>query len=168
MSVLLLLLSLSLAQAQEPPAPPAPISELVGIEGLAPELAQPADVDVEPLTVDIASELRCPVCQGLSVADSQAETAVAMYERIKELVRLGYSEDQIDTYFVQRYGDWVLLAPPADGLGILLWVLPALFTIGVLPLVLFLTRKRRTPEVAEAADESDPYIQKVLADLEKR
>jgi cytochrome c-type biogenesis protein CcmH len=78
----------------------------------------------------IGSGLRCPVCQGLSVADSNADAAVAMKNRIDELVRQGYSEEQIVDYFVDRYGEFVRLEPEAEGLNVLLWVIPGLVLLG--------------------------------------
>jgi cytochrome c-type biogenesis protein CcmH len=78
---------------------------------LPPPGAAPPEAAVEDLTRDIAAGLRCPVCQGLSVADSPSKTAVTMKHRVRELVAEGYSEDQIQSYFIARYGEWVLLEP---------------------------------------------------------
>lgn len=166
--LLLALLAGSPALAQEMPNEPAPLSELVGIDGVSPATPPPSPAQVDALTHDIASELRCPVCQGLSVADSQAETAVAMFERIRELVRLGYTEEQIDAYFITRYGEWVLLAPPATGLGLWLWVLPALLLLGGLFAVFALVGRQRSAPAAPAPSQTDddPYVKRVLADLE--
>lgn len=172
-TLLLLTLLSTTAWAQEEPPTPTAFEDLVGIEGVEPAgPPPPADV-VEAMTVEIAEELRCPVCQGLSVADSQTETAVSMFDRIRELVRLGYSEEQIDAFFIGRYGEWVLLAPRATGFATLLWALPALMLLAI-PLVLFgLSRTRKsaptpTDESPSAPDDApvDPYLQRVLADLE--
>jgi len=95
------------------------------IEGLPPG-PPPAAEQVDDLAYHIASRLRCPVCQGLSVADSSSEAAVMFQRRIRELVAAGYTEDQINDYFVDRYGQWILLDPPARGLNVLLWIGPAL------------------------------------------
>ena len=61
----------------------------------------------------VASQLRCVVCQNLSVADSPSEMAHQMRDLIRERLAAGERPDQVMAYFVQRYGEWVLLAPPA-------------------------------------------------------
>ena len=73
----------------------------------------------------IASELRCPVCQGLSVRDSDSPTARAMREDIGRRLDDGETPGEIRGAYVERYGEWILLRPRASGLGTLLWVLPA-------------------------------------------
>lgn len=78
----------------------------------------------------LASRLRCPVCRSVSVAESRSDTALAMQDRIDELIAAGESDDAIVDYFVGRYGDWVLLDPPATGVGLALWLLPAAGLVG--------------------------------------
>ena len=113
---------------------------------LPPPGPPPAAEDVEKITHDIASGLRCPVCQGLSVADSPSHTAVAMKDRVRFLVEQGYSPEQIDAYFVSRYGEWVLLAPPARGLTWLLWLGPfALLGAGALWAIGAVARREPAP-----------------------
>ncbi len=80
----------------------------------APLLDPPSAGEVESRTYALGKILRCPVCQGLSVADSQSDAAVAMKNRIQELVAMGYSDDQIIDYFIGRYGEFVLLQPKAE------------------------------------------------------
>jgi cytochrome c-type biogenesis protein CcmH len=101
--------------------------------------AQPADIDEQ--TRAIASELRCPVCQNLSVADSPAELAQEMRALVREQLEQGKSPDEIKKFFVSKYGDWVLLAPPAKGFGLLLWLLPALGAVIGVVVVIILTRR---------------------------
>ena len=69
----------------------------------------PEEATAVARTERLQKALRCPVCQGLSVSDSPADAARAMGNRIEELVRQGYTEDQITEYFVDRYGAWVEL-----------------------------------------------------------
>ena len=80
----------------------------------SPLFEPPPNEEVERRTYGLAKILRCPVCQGLSVADSQSDAAVAMKNRIQELVALGYADEQIVDYFVGRYGEFVLLQPKAE------------------------------------------------------
>lgn len=78
----------------------------------------------------IAQGLRCPTCQGLSVADSAAPIATSMRDIIDEQLAAGRTPEEIRAYFVQRYGDWILLSPRASGLGWLVWTLPVIALLG--------------------------------------
>ncbi|MCI0483281.1 MAG: cytochrome c-type biogenesis protein CcmH, partial [candidate division NC10 bacterium] len=72
----------------------------------------------------IAAELRCPVCQGLSVADSPSRMADQMRDLIRERLEAGESPEAVKAYFVERYGEWILLAPRREGFNLFLWILP--------------------------------------------
>jgi cytochrome c-type biogenesis protein CcmH len=72
----------------------------------------------------IAAELRCVVCQGLSVRDSPAESARQMYAIVQQRVAEGRSDDEIRDEFRANYGDWVVLAPPVASWSGLLWLAP--------------------------------------------
>ena len=96
-----------------------------------PLLDPPTAENVEHRTYELGKILRCPVCQGLSVADSRSDAAVAMKNRIQELVALGYSDEQIVNYFIQRYGEFVLLEPKKDHWFV--WVMPGVVVfIGII------------------------------------
>lgn len=73
----------------------------------------------------LASRLRCPVCQGVSVADSPSDSAEAMRGRIAELVAAGATDTEVEQHFVDRYGQWVLLDPRPGPRTWALWALPA-------------------------------------------
>ncbi|SDY66239.1 cytochrome c-type biogenesis protein CcmH [Modestobacter sp. DSM 44400] len=75
--------------------------------------------------VAVERTLRCPTCQGLSVADSPSSIAAGMRQQVEQQVAAGATADQIRGYFVNRYSDWILLAPPRRGIGWLLWLAPA-------------------------------------------
>jgi len=83
-------------------------------------------VEVEDRTREIASELRCVVCQNLSVADSPSDLAKEMRNLVREQVQQGKSREEIQAYFVSRYGEYVLLSPPKRGFNLLVWGLPFL------------------------------------------
>lgn len=72
----------------------------------------------------VASMLRCPVCQGESVYDSHADVAVEMKRLIREKIEAGETAEEILTYFKDRYGNFVLMEPPAEGLHWVIWVFP--------------------------------------------
>lgn len=85
-------------------------------------LAQPAgDVD---RAFALEQRLRCPVCKSVSIADSPSETATAMRQEVAEQVAAARSDEEILGYFRARYGDWVVLDPPARGTTLLVWLLP--------------------------------------------
>jgi cytochrome c-type biogenesis protein CcmH len=77
-------------------------------------------------TYEIASLLRCPVCQGMSVADSPAEMAVNMKKQVRALLERGYTQEQILDDFERSYGQFVLLKPKFQGVNTLVWILPIL------------------------------------------
>jgi cytochrome c-type biogenesis protein CcmH len=72
----------------------------------------------------ITSELRCVVCQGLSVKDSPAESARQMRDIVIQRVAQGRTDDQIRDEFRANYGDWVVLAPPLVSWSGLVWLVP--------------------------------------------
>jgi cytochrome c-type biogenesis protein CcmH len=72
----------------------------------------------------IASGVKCPTCQGLSAAESDAIAAQAVRDAIREGIRAGQSDEEIRGFLVSRFGDSVLLKPKASGISALVWVLP--------------------------------------------
>jgi cytochrome c-type biogenesis protein CcmH len=74
----------------------------------------------------IDAQLRCPTCQGLSIADSPAKSAAQMRALVREQLAAGASDEAVRAFFVDRYGRWILLDPPLSGPDLALWVAPAL------------------------------------------
>ncbi|GEM_PF-630091 len=109
------------------PAPPAqqpggaPVAQSVVIP--APGVDSVLDARVK----GVASHLRCPVCQGESIQDSPAELAAQMKTLVREQLVAGRSEQQVLDYFVEKYGQWILLAPKAEGFNLLVYWLPVVF-----------------------------------------
>ena len=101
--------------------------------------AQPVDLDEQVRR--IAAELRCVVCQNLSVADSPSEVAKQMRELVREQVQQGKSPEQIKAYFVSKYGEWVLLSPTPKGFSLLVWVLPFVAVGAGIIFVFFVIRR---------------------------
>jgi cytochrome c-type biogenesis protein CcmH len=85
--------------------------------------------DLQAQTKEVAKTLRCAVCQSESVWESNAELALQMREIIRERLQQGESPEQIRTYFVGRYGDFILLKPRTFGLNWLLWGGPFLLLL---------------------------------------
>lgn len=98
---------------------------LAGLLLLAPAAGAGGE-DIEEQLRAVASGLRCPVCQNLSVADSTSELALEMRTLIRDQLRAGKRPDEIRAYFVSKYGEWILLSPTPRGVGLLVWVLPGL------------------------------------------
>ena len=111
----------------------------------------------------IAEDLRCPVCQGLSVADSHSPTAEAMRDDIRRRVDAGESAASIKAHFVGSYGEWVLLKPETSGVGILVWILPVgALLLAAGGLALAFRRWRRQPTMA-ATEEDRALVEAGLA-----
>ncbi len=94
---------------------------------------------------EVAASLRCPTCQGLSVADSGSPLARSMRDIIDEQVAAGSDEGEIKQYFVDRYGDWVLLVPPAHDGGWVVWAVPGAAVLVGLLVVSSVVRRRPSP-----------------------
>jgi cytochrome c-type biogenesis protein CcmH len=80
-------------------------------------------------TLAIAGEYRCPVCQGETVAASQAPEAVEIKNLIGQWLSEGRSQAQIRSYLLADYGSSILEKPPASGVGAVLWLLPVLVVV---------------------------------------
>ena len=101
----------------------------------------------------ITAELRCVVCQGLSVKDSPSESARQMRDLVAQRVAEGRSDDQIRDEFRASYGDWVVLAPPLASWSGLVWLVPlAALALGTL---VALGRFRPAPAVAREPAPAD-------------
>lgn len=107
--------------------------------------AEPPPASAPAATRAVASTLRCPTCQGLSVADSPSKVAQSMRDIIREQIDAGRTPDEVRAFFVDRYGPWLLLAPPAAGLGALVWLLPVAAVASGSGLALVFGRRRGGP-----------------------
>lgn len=127
----------------------SPVATLAAQEGSDPEL--------EAKVREVASQLRCVVCQGLSIQDSPSELAQDMKALVREQLAAGRTPEEVKQYFVERYGEWVLLTPRAEGLNLIVYVVPF---IGLLLGAVFLARAvmRWTRQGTEAAASADPPV----------
>lgn len=118
----------------------------------------PGIVEETPLqrhTLAIAYTLRCLVCQGESVADSQAALAADMRAEIRAKLRLGWSDDQIRQYFVARYGNYVLYRPPLIRSTWFLWFAPlAAIVAGIIGILVFVRWRGQQPPARLSMSES--------------
>ena len=168
------------AFAQEAAAPAmeaAPQEDPKDVVG-APRGKKLAGAELETRTEEVGGLLRCPVCQGLSVADSPAAMATNMKGRVRELLAEGYDEEQILAYFERSYGEFVRLEPQRRGINWLVWLAPPLALVGGLFLLGRVMRRRppiprgAEPAPAERAagpggassaplSDDDPYLLRV-------
>jgi cytochrome c-type biogenesis protein CcmH len=121
------------------------VALLLGLSLLAPVYA--AQVEEDPLErqmLEIARDLRCAVCQNQPISESNADLARDMRDIIREQLKAGKSRAEIMQYFVDRYGNYVLMKPPVSGPGTLLWLLPVLIgAILALSAFIYLQHRRR-------------------------
>jgi cytochrome c-type biogenesis protein CcmH len=101
------------------------------------------ETELDRQTRQVASQLRCVVCQGLSLEDSPSELAQEMRGLVREQLEAGRSPAEVKQYFVEKYGEWVLLQPEPAGFNLLVYVLPVLMLIGGAAFV-FITARRMT------------------------
>lgn len=93
------------------------------------------------------AELRCPVCQGVSIADSPSPLAAQMRSLVRERIAGGATDEEVRAVFVERYGRWILLSPTTSGPDIVLWLAPG-FVILTGSAVLVVLRRRRSEQVS--------------------
>ncbi len=103
-------------------------------------IATPPQKTLDQKVQDVASQLKCPVCQDESVADSPSLIAQQMRAVIRQRLQAGESEQQVIDYFVSRYGQQILWSPPWQGFSMLAYLVPfGLFTGGCI-LLFFILR----------------------------
>jgi cytochrome c-type biogenesis protein CcmH len=131
----------------------------------APLQAAPAP-DLDDQTRAIATELRCVVCQNLSVADSPSEMAQQMRAIVREQLQAGKSPEQIKDFFVSKYGEWVLLKPKTTGVSALLWILPYVaLIVGVAAALWIIRRWVNKKRLGQPSGAPPPISQEIQSDL---
>lgn len=139
------------------------------------------DPALEARVQKLGKELRCAVCQGVSIADSPASMARAQLDKVREMVAAGKTDEEITDYFVARYGEWVLLEPPKHDFNLIVWLGPLALLVG--GAFVIARQIKRAPEAANAtatasagtpatpsapaADTEDPYLKAVRQELER-
>ena len=103
---------------------PAMADSRIGAAPLA--NVQLEDPGKERAAKQLMETVRCLVCQGQSIADSDAEMAGDMRSLIRERIQKGESPESVRKWLIERYGDWVTYAPPSHGAGLFLWAIPAI------------------------------------------
>jgi cytochrome c-type biogenesis protein CcmH len=156
----------SLGQTQEPAD--------LGVDNRA-ALGEPlgspvSGAELDERTEELTSIMRCPVCQGLSIADSGTMIAMAMKEEVRQFIAAGYTDEQILLYFEASYGEFIRLEPKPTGFNLMVWIAPAgALLIGVL-LLAHRFRSQPTavpvdPQEEQGDDELAAYREKVRREI---
>ena len=124
-----------------------------------------ATIDERAYALD--RQLMCPVCDGQTVDQSNAQVSLDMKGVIREKLRAGESENEILDYFAARYGDSVLASPPTTGFSIVVWVVPPaalLLSVAFLTVIMRRMKKRETGDETTDAELGD-YLAQVDREL---
>jgi cytochrome c-type biogenesis protein CcmH len=97
--------------------------------------------------IKLTTELRCMVCQNQNLADSDAPLAQDLRKEIHDMMQAGQSNDQIITFLVDRYGDFVLYRPAMKGNTLALWLIPGVL-LGIGGITVFFTVRGRNRKLA--------------------
>ena len=121
--------------------------------GVAATTDDPGPGTFEERVQAVAATLRCPVCQNLSVADSDSAIARSMRREIAADLRAGATPEEIRREFVAAYGEWILQTPPAEGLNLIAWAAPVAVVLAAILVAVVAVRRwtrRRSREGAAA------------------
>ena len=123
---------------------------------------------LERRAYEINQAVMCPVCPGESIDQSQNPLAVRMRGIVYDRLEQGWTEQQIKDHFVESYGDSVLLAPPARGFNLIIWIVPPVAIAGAAG-VLFLALRgmRRGRESGEILDDIELTDEELTAYSER-
>lgn len=104
------------------------------------------DPELQKRFSELADELRCPKCQNETIAESGAPISSDMRERVRQLLREGYSDEEILDAMVARFGDFVRYRPEFEPRTWILWLGPFIaIVVGIAVVVLITRRTRRGP-----------------------
>lgn len=107
----------------------------------------------------VSESIKCPTCQGQSVADSAAPAARAVRTEIARRIEAGETDQQIRDYISGIYGDDALLTPPRDGVAGLIWFLPVAGLVAAVGGLVVLFRRWRVPDDIEVSDEDRVLVE---------
>jgi cytochrome c-type biogenesis protein CcmH len=147
---------------------------LVLIVALAPTLAfavEPGemlkDPQLEARARSLSAELRCLVCQNESIDESQATLAHDLRVLIRQRIVAGESNQQIKSYLVSRYGNFILLKPPVETSTLLLWGTPIVILLcGGAGILMSMRRRAPVPKAAALSAAEEERLAALVADKE--
>jgi len=127
------------------------------------EVQQFTDAQTEADYKQLINELRCLVCQNQNLADSNAELAQDMRKKVAEQLNKGSSKDEIVTYMVERYGDFVMYRPPFKSSTLLLWLGPLVFFLIAAVVVISFMRNQKK-DIADLTQQQQNKAHSLLDD----
>jgi len=113
--------------------------------------------------VELASQLRCLVCQNQSIAESHADLAADLRNQVREQIAAGKTDAEIIDYMTARYGDFVLYKPPFKPTTALLWLGPALLLIAGALVATRVVRARRAGAAEVMSPQDHARAEQLLA-----
>ena len=119
------------------------------------------DLTADQRIYTLSTQLMCPVCDGQTLDQSQAQLSEDMKAVIEQKIEDGESNAEIRDYFVERYGEIVLASPGAGGFNLIAWVVPVVIFAGGALLVFnaYLNmRRRRTRQSSESSEDQDVEV----------
>lgn len=126
---------------------------LVGAAWSSLLIALPSQPTLDERVYEVGAQLKCPVCQGESVADSSAAVSEQMRLVIRQQLREGRSEQQVLRYFAVHYGNQILLTPPQQGFHLLAWLMPVGMLLPGLALMVYVLRDWRARGRTQAGED---------------
>ncbi|BDT77692.1 cytochrome c biogenesis protein [Polynucleobacter yangtzensis] len=127
------------------------------------------DPVIEQRLISISEEMRCLVCQNESLAGSRSDLANDLRREIRILISEGKSDDQIRSFMVERYGDFVLYRPPVKPVTWLLWIGPfVILGIGIAGLLVYLRRRNSSVPNVVLTDADNQKIDALLNAADKK
>ncbi len=111
--------------------------------------------DQEKRYRDLIVDIRCPVCQGQSIADSNSDLALDLREQVRKMILNNHTNDEIYKFMVERYGDFVIFKPPINRATFLLWFAPFVFLLFCLYFLFKSIRKNSIEITKNAIDETN-------------
>ena len=127
------------------------------------------DPITEQRLISISEEMRCLVCQNESLAGSRSDLANDLRREIRVLIKEGKSDDQIRSFMVERYGDFVLYRPPVKPVTWLLWIGPfVILGLGIAGLLIYLRRRNGSVPDITLTDTDNQKIDALLNASDKK
>ncbi len=95
----------------------------------------------------LLGELRCLVCQNQSLADSNAPLALDLKREVYDQIKIGKTDDEIKTFLVSRYGEYILFKPQFTKTTFVLWLGPVVFLVGSFIILFISIRRQKTDPI---------------------
>lgn len=131
---------------------------------------EPDEVLANPLLEnrarELSTEIRCMVCQNQSIDDSDAPLAKDLRVLVRERLKEGDTDEQVLTFLVARYGEFVLLKPRFTASNAVLWIAPVAILLlgGGIAVYSFQRRKKQTTPEKPLSEAEHAALKKILSD----